>query len=89
MVCLTDKFPLVDLFTFSEVIQEAMITEYPGLILEHQCKVDTSEENLKQYCFFDLTPPTLKHFLQENGLDEYPHEIRNSWTGRPVSLDEL
>jgi hypothetical protein len=81
MVCLDDSFSEVNLFTYSKELQELMLTEYPGVILENQHRVDTSKER-HLFSFYNLNPLTLRPFL--HGLN-FEYELRNSKTGALVT----
>ncbi len=89
MVCLTEKFPLVDLFTFNRDLADLVLEDYPGLIFQEQYEADKSEPEITQYCFYDLFPVTLRLFLQEYGIENCKclYHLRDSRKGKPVSLD--
>lgn len=91
MVCLTDKIPLVDLFTFDSELAELILTEYPGQILPTQYEIDKSEPEITQFCFYDLSALTLNLFFYSHSIrkDTRLYDIRDSKTGKPIDLSKF
>lgn len=53
----------VDLFTYSCLLEELMISEYPGKITDEQYHIDDTLSP-KTYCFYDLEEDVLMAFLE-------------------------
>tara|TARA_Y100000310_G_scaffold274641_1_gene290743 strand:+ start:410 stop:676 length:267 start_codon:yes stop_codon:yes gene_type:complete len=88
MVCLTDKFPLVDLFTHVGEIADEILDDYPFSDVQRQFEIE-DYDGRALYCFFYLDPFQLSMFLENTGLSNFKrfYELRENRTGNPASLD--
>lgn len=78
---------LVDMFTWSEDLQDIILTEYPYKLMEDQISVDKDAEGTV-YQFFDLKKDEILPFLKElPPLHEY--ELRDSKTGKVVEVKQF
>jgi hypothetical protein len=80
------KSGLVDLITTDKELQDAMISDYPGLIKEGQYHVE-SNRGTKVYMFLNLEKGTLLEFLKSHKNCEYI--IRKSSDGAHVVINKV
>jgi len=77
---------MVDMFTYSEELNDFMHAKYPNLTDE---QYDIQVEGRRElYCFYDLGWKELKPTLDKNVLG-YEYEIRNSKTGDFVRINKV
>jgi len=75
---------LVDLFTWSEELQDIILTRYPHVLLEDNLGVDKDLDGTV-YQFFDLKQDEITDFMKTLP-PLYEYELRNSKTGKPIKV---
>ncbi|MBD3164182.1 hypothetical protein GF323_03215 [Candidatus Woesearchaeota archaeon] len=79
---------LVDLFTADKLLEDIMLSKYPGIIKECQHVIDTSGYRTKSYCFLNLEKEQLYKFMEEY-KDKFEYQIRDSQTGRVIQTSMI